>query len=234
MKRIEEHWDENDRKLLYQTVKKELEQGKTVEKAFNYASRLFNKPAEQCRHVYLKYEAEHGYDMRDEDNKKVVIKGDESIVNPKPKDFDLLSEMIEAYKSGNTITNSIKAVSEKHGLNFVSVKGRWYKLMKDEEFRKKFNEEKDKFDKNLTLSTSVSKDKQASKKEDVPQINQDNEKKNSFIDMQINFFNEFYQNVKNDPEVLSKLDMYKDMSAKTTELENKLKKIHTISKHEEK
>lgn len=208
MKTIGEKWDYEQRLQLIETVDKALNEGITTEVAFQIAKKKFQKPVEQCKHVYnMVKNTEKSNKERKRIKKTITLNNDE-----------LFNAVIKYYETGTSITQSIKSVCDDYNLNFGSTKSRWYKLLKtNKEFSEKFEYYKD----------QVTKDSRKELETEILQ-NQKEVANPDLININIEFFNKFYLEIKDKPEILSNLIIYKDLKSALEESRKTFRQIETI------
>lgn len=202
MRTIEEQWNYEDRKLLFKVVEEKLSEGKNIEIIFEEVESIFKRPKEQCKHVYYKFLTE----AHPNNPKKIELKDF--------NDKEFYDEIIKYYKEGKLISESIKCLGNKYNLNNGSIKARWYKLIKKEEYKNMFESDR------LTMEKVFNgyKEKKSSKENHNQEL----------LNININFFNEFYLSIKDKPELLKKLTLYSDLMTEQIKLKEKFEAVTAI------
>lgn len=138
---------------------------------------------------------------------------------------ELFNEVISFSKEGKIITEAIKAVCEKYQLNFGSTKSRWYKLLKKEPYINHYkiflqSQQSSLFvnEKNSSNTTSNKKNIQ----------NWDYSNNETLLNLYINNFNNFYQIVKDNKEIVSKLLVVQEHQIEIKEYKSKLEKSDRV------
>ncbi|MCM3568679.1 hypothetical protein [Neobacillus mesonae] len=138
---------------------------------------------------------------------------------------ELFNEVISFSKEGKIITEAIKAVCEKYQLNFGSVKSRWYKILKVEPYKNRYQIFLQSQQSSLFVNEQNSPNIAAESKSIK---NWDSTYNETLLNLYINNFNNFYQIVKDNKEIVSKLLVVQEHQIEINEYKSKLEKYDRV------
>ncbi|WP_174734390.1 hypothetical protein [Mesobacillus harenae] len=146
------------------------------------------------------------------------------MMNSQISNEQLFSEVMFGLKEGRIITEAISAVSEKYNLNFGSTKSRWYKMIKNEPFSNHYQiylESQSALSLNETLP--YQSDTTAEKMSDFSVREHE-----TLLNLYINNFNNFYQLIKDKPDLLSKLIVVQEHQKEINNYQSQLVKYEKV------